>query len=425
MRPSQHARTQAPPKEGAIKEAERLFARLELESALPRRYARLDEIPAVGRVWTPNARTSPRVAPGGVFSHLAEPAAPPLPGERGAVTMTWEKFQRTVLPSARTIEARIPNGADRFAALITAANADAPPMLAWDRPDARNPFSWYYASGIDAEIRRRLHAAGGRYEGVSLRFSLMWNNRNDLDAHAITPEGAHIYYMHKRACRHGGFLDVDMNVHGETDKPIENIRWETGQAPAGRYQFFVNLYRTHAGPVATPFTAEVEVGGRVYTIQGVTRTSNSNNFLPDMVKIADFVYAPGQPVAIEEANTQPASTTVNAWGVTPGTYVPVTAIVRSPNLWAKPEATHHGQHAFFVLAGCRDTQAGVGRGFFAEMLRSDLRPVRSVMEAYAARTTIADADQADACGIGISTADTGSLTLRVNGSALYTLDRWD
>ncbi|HWU85889.1 MAG TPA: hypothetical protein VN253_01360, partial [Kofleriaceae bacterium] len=118
-------------------------------------------------------------------------------------------------------------------------------------------------ANIDAEIRDRVTRAGGLYDGVDLRASLVWNNRNDLDLHVITPAGEHIYYGAKQASC-GGWLDVDMNVRGETTKPVENVRWAKGAARRGRYRVFVRLYAFHEGDHApTPFKVELEVGGKI------------------------------------------------------------------------------------------------------------------------------------------------------------------
>lgn len=106
---------------------------------------------------------------------------------------------------------------------------------------------------IDAEIRKRVLDAGGRHAGVDIRASLIWNNRNDLDLHVLTPAGEHIYFGAKRGMC-GGELDVDRNVQGETTKPVENTRWVKGGAPAGRYRVWAENYRFHESKhAATPF----------------------------------------------------------------------------------------------------------------------------------------------------------------------------
>ncbi len=46
---------------------------------------------------------------------------------------------------------------------------------------------------IHAEIRARVTAAGGVVDGVDIRASLLWNSRNDLDLHVVTPAGEHQY----------------------------------------------------------------------------------------------------------------------------------------------------------------------------------------------------------------------------------------
>ncbi|MFT5685021.1 MAG: hypothetical protein ACI8RZ_005967, partial [Myxococcota bacterium] len=123
-------------------------------------------------------------------------------------------------------------------------------------------------SDIDAEIRKRVLAAGGQHDDVDIRVSLIWDNRNDLDLHITTPGGEHIFYGHKNsAC--GGVLDVDRNVRGETITPVENVRWSKGVGPTGDFKVVVRNYGFHEpdkGP--TPFRVEMEVGGELYYFEG-------------------------------------------------------------------------------------------------------------------------------------------------------------
>ena len=145
---------------------------------------------------------------------------------------------------------------------------------------------------IDAEIKQRVEAAGGRYEGVDIRASLLWNNRNDLDLHVIAPSGEHIYYGHKRsAC--GGWLDVDMNVRGETTKPVENVQWTRGSAPAGRYRVTVQNYRFHETPGPTDYRVEVEINGEVRHFEGKIAAKGETGAASDMA-ILEFDYDPNQ-----------------------------------------------------------------------------------------------------------------------------------
>jgi hypothetical protein len=138
-------------------------------------------------------------------------------------------------------------------------------------------------ANIDAEIRDRVTRAGGLYDGVDLRASLLWNNRNDLDLHVITPRGEHIYYGMKQAtCR--GWLDVDMNVQGETTKPVENVRWAKGCARPGRYEVFVRNFRFHeADQAPTPFKVELEVAGKITHFEGVMSPRGQTGEASDII----------------------------------------------------------------------------------------------------------------------------------------------
>ena len=127
-------------------------------------------------------------------------------------------------------------------------------------------------ASIDREIRQRLDEAGGEYRNCYIRATLIWNDFNDLDLHVRTPSGEHIYYGDKRA-RCGGYLDVDRNAGGrETRKPVENIRWKVGESKPqpGKYEFWVNNYAYHEDTRGEiPYKVELEVQGKIQTIEGV------------------------------------------------------------------------------------------------------------------------------------------------------------
>lgn len=148
MHPLQYQRPQAAPTAGNIAQAEKVIAQLQAAGSLGRRFARLEEIQAL---WTPRAANEKPQQAGGVFAHLTpkeqQLAAQPLVP---SITITWDKFSRTVLPNAIKMECYVP-GTGNFAGLVTAENPDAPPIIQWDRDEQRNPVSWYlYNNGSSA-----------------------------------------------------------------------------------------------------------------------------------------------------------------------------------------------------------------------------------------------------------------------------------
>lgn len=162
MHPLQYQRPQAAPSSGTIAQAERLFETLGLAPALRRRYARADEIEAV---WRP-APQREGVPSGGIFGHLKPKGAAELaPMRVPPQTMTWEKFARTVLQTAERIEVLAP-ARGNYTALVTAVDAEAPPILQWDREDARNPVSWYVYRGGSAASHWGL--SGGQFHNVEV-----------------------------------------------------------------------------------------------------------------------------------------------------------------------------------------------------------------------------------------------------------------
>ncbi|MEU0543066.1 hypothetical protein ABZ319_24650 [Nocardia sp. NPDC005978] len=149
MHPLQYRRPTAAPTEQMIERAERVIGELRAAGSLGRRFAKLAD---VHPMWSPVAAPTPRAD--SVFGHL-KPAV-----KTGAATdldvdpviITWDKFARTVLAGAERIELSVPEAKTTYGAMVTAADAAAPPIVQWDRPDRRNPVTWYvYVNGSPAE----------------------------------------------------------------------------------------------------------------------------------------------------------------------------------------------------------------------------------------------------------------------------------
>lgn len=143
LNPTIYQRPQAAPSAGNIAQAEKLVEQLGVGPSLVRRFARLEEVESI---WLPTPDPEAAGAEG-VFGHLKPkgvevPPAMAIPAQ----TMTWEKFARTVLPEAKSIELAAPH-VGNYVALVTAQNPDAPPILQWDSLDNRNPVSHYVYNG--------------------------------------------------------------------------------------------------------------------------------------------------------------------------------------------------------------------------------------------------------------------------------------
>lgn len=153
MNPLKYQRPQVAPSAGNVARAEKIVAELGLEYSLKRRFARLDEIETI---WKPAGKTYKLVtdtitSTSGVFGDIKTKKyneKKPSLDYVAKSKMTWVKFQRTVLPNAKKIEMRIPYGNNGYAALVTAEDPNATPIICWDTEEHRNPFNWYlYAGG--------------------------------------------------------------------------------------------------------------------------------------------------------------------------------------------------------------------------------------------------------------------------------------
>jgi hypothetical protein len=173
MHPLAYQRPQAAPAAGTIATAEKIIQQLGAAGSLARRFARLEEIPTI---WKPKPVPFGRGYGDTVFSHLKPKGADgKLHLRAPAQKMTWEKFQRTVLPTADRMELKAPYQGS-YTALVTAVNPEAPPILQWDTEAQRNPVSWYFwHGGASAASFGLVAGAFVPVTAVTLKPS-MWND---------------------------------------------------------------------------------------------------------------------------------------------------------------------------------------------------------------------------------------------------------
>jgi hypothetical protein len=120
-----------------------------------------------------------------------------------------------------------------------------------------------------------------------IRVTATWQNTNDADLWVVTPAGQRIYWSIKSDLT-GGTLDVDSNagcIGNLTSRPVENVFWPTGQAAAGTYTVFVNLYEVcGSNPAPTNVTVSVTVKGQtVFSGQVTVDTPNDDDLNPVLV----------------------------------------------------------------------------------------------------------------------------------------------
>lgn len=143
-----YQRPQAAPSEGNKQQAEKLFATTGAAASLKRRYARLEEL---NLVWMPVPTNRP--SEDGVFASVKTKGkkrqAGPEAIQNKPVKITWVKFQETVLKDALSIKFYT-TPRKNYCGFLTAVDPTSPPIILWDTPAKRNPFSWYYLEGISA-----------------------------------------------------------------------------------------------------------------------------------------------------------------------------------------------------------------------------------------------------------------------------------
>jgi len=305
-----------------------------------------------------------------------------------------EAFLRDVMPRASAAELLLGNSLRKNLVAITApVHADAEPLFRWG-----NGFAWSYAGNVTDSIREKVKRAGGNVQ-ADIRVSLAWHNLDDLDLHAVTPEGRHIHYANK-----AGILDVDMNAFGPMSRePVENLAFMRPRD--GVYRISVNQFnRRETKDVG--FTLEIENAARVEELTWDRAVSGT-------IEAAQITVVNGIVTSIN-ANPELKRRGISqqAWGLSTETFVPISTVMLSPNHWG---TAHGNKHYLFMLDGCRADEPV--RGIYNEFLRPDLERHRKVFEVLGNRTKCPPAEE-QLSGVGFSDTVRETATIRVSGSKL-------
>ena len=377
---------------------------LGLESALKRRFARMEDI-SVNDVLYVDRSVQDQMKDS--LTTLLMEQVKPKQVKASSIALrdiSGEEFFANVLPKSSSVEVLVENKhLGNFVSLTAPEEAtEAGKLFKWP-----NDVAWTYDGEATDALKQRVKAAGGKVDAI-FRVSLGWFNFDDLDIHVYPPTGNKIYYGNKFSHTTKGQLDVDMNAGGGNSRSaVENVFFnERSFIKDGIYKVVINNYRKTES-IDFGFELEVEFDGALHHF-------TFDKAVPDAksVHALDILVKDGKLVSIQTASTgvKAASRSVEKWGVTTGQMVPVETIMLSPNHW-------HGQqvgnkHHFFILKDVKNPDAA--RGIYNEFLRNDLEPHRKVFEVLGAKTKAEPSDQ-QLSGLGFSSTRKDEVVVMADG----------
>lgn len=380
-----------------VADAEAKLAELGLEQAIERRLARIDDVHVNDALFVDRS-VRPKMK-GGLSDLLAGEVKSKPVSLKGAVAISAEDFFGSVVPGAKSISVLLENRhLGNFVSLTGPVHENTGRLFKWP-----NDFAWSYDGDVADSIKARVKAAGGKVDAL-FRVSLAWYNFDDLDLHATTPDGHHIYYGSKRDYISGGRLDVDMNVSPTTRAAVENVFWHD-KVPNGTYLFQVKNY-TRRENVDVGFALELEFDGAVQQFSYQNAVGHGQTVPALRVAVRDGKLDSVEPLSGITGGDLPTE----KWGLTTGQLVPVDTLMLSPNYWGGEGVGN--KHYIFALRGASNPEPV--RGIYNEFLRSELEPHRKVFEVLGAKTKAAP-DPQGLSGLGFSSTRRDEVLATVDG----------
>lgn len=367
--PQNYKRTTAVITPAMVKAAMATIEELDLNEALERRFARLEDISVNDVLWVDNS-VKPLMKDGLTDVLMQHAVKSNSAIEERAEDISIDDFVQRILPEATRMELLFKSThISNLMSLTAPVHSEPKHLFKWD-----NDFAWSYGGNVTDSIKERVKKAGGNVTNAALRVSLSWFNHDDLDLHVQEP-GNHIYFGN-RGLPGRGMLDVDMNVLPTTRQPVENVSWVT--TPDGLYKVWVNNYNCRETN-NLGFVVEMENAGKISQFsydKGVRSRED--------VQVVSFRVKKGivEDLTLGSNALTTSSISQEKWGMNTETFVKVNAITLSPNYWGDNAVGN--KHTFFVLDGAENDEPT--RGIYNEFLHSRLETHRKVFEVIGDKT---------------------------------------
>lgn len=404
--PTNYKRTTSLITKKMIEQAQSTLEKLGYADSIYRKFAIDADLPLSDVLFTGEVKTATNVFEEMVNETKVDPKTLSKVEE-----ISYTDFVEKVLPKAKQVSVLFTGKhKSNLVSLIAPEHPSSANMFKWD-----NKFSWAYNGDVTDSIAERVKEFGGSLDG-DLRISLSWHCGDDLDLHLIEADRNEIWYRNRGiVSRLGGMLDLDMNGLDKHDdeNPVENIIYKK-MPKDGVYKVVVNNYSKRSTK-SNAFTIQVKAFDITTNFNYPLDTKTDRNVNVVKIHIKD-----GNVVKLETLNDHITTTGgisgEEVWGITTGSFIPVTKIFYSPNYWGENKVGN--KHLIFALKGCNSTDPQ--RGFFNEFLKEELMKNRKVFEVLGSKTK-AQPTNNQVSGLGFSSTKRDELIVKVQGAMNRTL----
>ena len=389
--PSNYKRPKALVTSKMVEDARAKLEEVGLLESIYRKAAKFTEIPTDKILFTSQESKSLSV-----FDDLKQDAELTVRKKLDLSKAREVKFEEFIklLPKVSKI-GLLPNSAVNSSKVVltNSKNENIPTPFKWD-----NNFAWSYIESDTADsIVKRVKEAGGVVDG-DVRFSLSWDNSDDLDLSFENNYYQKIYFGDKRTL--GGRLDVDANFSEIVENPVENIYWsDINHLKDGEYRVSVNNYMLRSER-NQGFKLQMEVLGEITTY---SYPDNDLRSVTAMLKITKK----GNNIDVTYENPKLIKSNVSG-----NKFIDIKNVIKSPNAW---DGEVIGNEHIIFLADDVEVKFSV-RGFYNEQLNSKLEEHRKVTEILGSKLKIdpVEFESPDTVkGYGISTTSNNVFYLRL------------